>query len=342
MIVIIIPQLRSGGTEWQTLFLLKALKRFYDICLWIYVQNGADPETQAAFESLEIPIIYGSGWAATRQAAARQPQIILSYAINYYLPEILLKMLTGAVLITERRNQYHWLKTQRRRLMQETLRNILTRTVVCNSATVARRVAEMEYAVKSKLAVIPNSVNTFTPRPGGGPAIVAMSNIKAGKGLDIIARAFAGLRMRHVGDDIDFAIYGRLDEPAVWDNIPLEVVAQVYRGPGDRESVFSGALTLVHLSEAEGFPNAVLEAMSAGVVPIVSDIPVHRELFSDCALFADGQLQAEVAMEKLINLHASAPQEFAAMAQACRGVAARYSLDARSRAYRDLFDAHLH
>lgn len=339
-LVVLLPTLKSGGTEWQTLRLVRELAADMRIRLWVYSMKDADPALRRGFESLGIEIISGSGWNAIRTVAASRPAILLSYAINYYLPEILVTRMTGATLITERRNQYHWLNHQRRRIVQEALRNLLTRAVICNSNAVKATVSRMECAVSGKLTVIPNSVSPFTPAPGEKPAIIAMSNVKRGKGLDVVASAFADMRARHIGDDVDFAVYGRLDEPEAWASASPETVAQIYRGHRQREEAFSGAFALLHLSEAEGFPNAVLEAMSAGVIPILSGIPVHRELFSECALFADDAREAAQAMEKLIALHGEAPGELAARSQRCRLVAARYSLEARVAAYRKLLDAY--
>ncbi|MDE5591401.1 MAG: glycosyltransferase, partial [Helicobacter sp.] len=61
---------------------------------------------------------------------------------------------------------------------------------------------------------------------------------------------------------------------------------------GFREDVslfFKKADIFIHASTYEGLPNAVLEAASFGIPSIVSDIPVHREIFGEGegALFFD-------------------------------------------------------
>ncbi len=48
---------------------------------------------------------------------------------------------------------------------------------------------------------------------------------------------------------------------------------------------FKGADALILPSRSEGFPTVVLEAAALGTPVILSDIPVHRLLFSDMALF---------------------------------------------------------
>ncbi|MFH1430146.1 MAG: glycosyltransferase family 4 protein [Candidatus Uhrbacteria bacterium] len=44
------------------------------------------------------------------------------------------------------------------------------------------------------------------------------------------------------------------------------------------DALFANCLAFVHASRSEGLPIVVLEAGAAGVVPIVSDIPEHREV----------------------------------------------------------------
>ena len=87
-----------------------------------------------------------------------KPDVLLSYAINYYLPEILIRIVCGSYLITERRNQYHWIKQVGRNRIQELIRNYLTQKVVCNSESVAVKVRSYEPEVIPKIVKIHNGV----------------------------------------------------------------------------------------------------------------------------------------------------------------------------------------
>jgi len=70
--------------------------------------------------------------------------------------------------------------------------------------------------------------------------------------------------------------------------------------------LYKHALALVHVSMYEGFNLALVEAMSAGIPIIASDIPVHHEVTGELALFVDPKNvdSIGIGMHKLINDHA--------------------------------------
>lgn len=51
--------------------------------------------------------------------------------------------------------------------------------------------------------------------------------------------------------------------------------------------LYKQALALVHVSNYEGFNLSLVEAMSAGIPIVASDIPVHHEVTNESALFVD-------------------------------------------------------
>ena len=344
MVVIIIPSLQSGGTEWQTVFLVRALAARFAICIWIYDRQHIDPDLHRRLQEIVgLRIVFGGDFAGLRAVLRERPKIILSYAINYYLPEIALKLVSGAALITERRNLYHWMKTQRRARFQERIRNRLTTETLCNSESVAERVREFEPEVKNRIRVIYNAVSPMVRKCiAGKPAIIAVSNVKRGKGLEVVLQVFKVLRDEKIGDSVDFAIFGRLDEPGVFEGIDKAFLGEIYRGSAAQEEIYDSAIALLHLSESEGFPNAVVEAAAAGVIPILSDIPVHREIFSDCAIFVRGVDDAATATRELIRIWENDRSTFAQRVARCKALADRFSLSARVDQYESILLAYRH
>jgi glycosyltransferase involved in cell wall biosynthesis len=279
-------------------------------------------------------------WPTLCELLIKRPALIHSYAINYYLPEVVLRLLTGAVLVSERRNLYHWMKTQPRRRLQEALRNRLTRAVVCNSQSVADAVRVTEPDVADRLHVLHNSVEPLvlasTPQRN---TIVAVGNIKPGKGVERVIRIFQSLESEARSRGLHFAMYGRCDDTSLLADLDQSFVQRVYRGQVPKEQIFVDAFCLVHLSEAEGFPNAVLEAAVCGVVPILSDIAPHRELFFDCAVLVGDDAEALQAVRQALDWPGSGHEAFRHLSERCRATASKFSSERRAQRYQELFDA---
>lgn len=344
MLVFVVPNLQSGGTEWQTYFLIRALVSRYQVCLWVY---SDDRKSQRLYERYlllnNLTICFGGTIKAIVRLAKLKPKLIISYAINYYIPEIILSVITGAVLITERRNLYHWIKHEKRKILQEIIRNFMSCAVICNSKTVATKVVQMEPNVGTKIHVIHNSINDFAVQPvrNGKPSVIAVSNVKKGKGLENVVQVFQALRERAIGDTVDFAIYGRLDDPEVFLPFSDSFISEVYLGTADQQEIYGSALCILHLSESEGFPNAVLEATSVGVIPILSDIPVHRELFDGCAFFVSTLEEAIDVTSNIISIYLNQPDKLRELSSRCFLLASHYSLSTRVGRYTGIIDAHL-
>lgn len=340
MVVIILPSLQSGGTEWQVYYLARSLQARHALHVWVYDRVHIDARLHQAFQALPGVVLSFGVVAGLRALLTRRPRLILSYAINYYLPEIVLRLLTGAVLITERRNLYHWLQHQARRHLQEVCRNWLTRAVVCNSHAVVEAVRRVEPAVADRLHLLYNAVEHFVPATvTRRDTIAAVGNIKPGKGVELVLRIFQALEAEANERGVLFAVYGRCDDSSLLSEFDSSFLQRVYRGQVAKEQIFADTFCLVHLSQAEGFPNAVLEATACGVVPILSDIAPHRELFADCAVLVSDNEQALLAVRQALDWPGKGFDAFTRLSDCCRATAKQFSAELRAQRYLELFDA---
>jgi len=340
---VILPQLKSGGTEWQTIQLLKGLATSRSCIAWIYDGSAMNTSLLAALRAIgNVEVVLG-GAAALPNILKRRPKLIISYAINFYLWEVALKLLSGARLITERRNQYHWFVKERRNCAQECVRNLLTARVICNSRTVALRAAEVERFIGDKICVVPNALGIRPPEGMSDRGrVISVGNIKAGKGASQVLLAFEGIAAEPVASGVTFELFGRMDDPGVLSSVSPDAVAAFYKGERDRHGIFEGAICILHLSEAEGFPNAVLEAMAHGAVPVLSDIEVHRELFSAAAIYVSDARGARDVIEHLLAERAANPGKFEARRRKARELALGFSESRRVTAYEEIIADCLH
>jgi glycosyltransferase involved in cell wall biosynthesis len=121
------------------------------------------------------------------------------------------------------------------------------------------------------------------------PYLLFVGNLTASKNLPFLVHAFDQADV-----PVDLVLAGRpLDD--------LDAIQGIIHGTRSRERVhlvlqpsdtevnklYRGALAFVFPSRYEGFGFPPLEAMSAGVPVVASDLPVLREVLGDAALFAD-------------------------------------------------------
>lgn len=71
------------------------------------------------------------------------------------------------------------------------------------------------------------------------------------------------------------------------ENTKGEIVRTGFVTEEEKKELFKNALAFIHLSLYEGFNIPLLEAMHTGTPALVSDIPPHREVAQDAAVFLD-------------------------------------------------------
>lgn len=172
----------------------------------------------------------------------------------------------------------------------------------------------------------------------GQPTIVSIGRLTPGKGQLVLLRAAA--RVKADLPDFRLLLFGEgpgrivIEAQAAALDLGRNVRLLGYRS--DVWQWLGQASMMVSMSEAEGHPNAVLEAAAADVPLILSDIPAHREavgddgaLFvghGDDAALADAIRQVLADREAATGRAASALQRVAALtpAEAARRYVAIY------------------
>jgi glycosyltransferase involved in cell wall biosynthesis len=123
------------------------------------------------------------------------------------------------------------------------------------------------------------------------------------KGIHHLIKAFVRLetemKLVIVGDG-DIEYLNELKELAGDNN---NVIFLGFKAGEDLKQLFAGAFSLVQPSESEGLPLTVLEAMSYGVAPLVSDIPGNMEaIFNSGFTFKSGDVyDLERVLKEMIH-----------------------------------------
>ena len=140
-----------------------------------------------------------------------------------------------------------------------------------------------------RIVNVPNGVETHhAPRTDHrlhDPArVLYVGRLHSQKGLDTLLHAFAVLR-RQLDHRVTLRIVGAgpLGDTlvALADRLGISAAVDFVGQRDDVVRELDGADVFVLPSRAEGLSNALLEAMAAGIPPIVSDIPGNRDVVED-------------------------------------------------------------
>jgi glycosyltransferase involved in cell wall biosynthesis len=147
----------------------------------------------------------------------------------------------------------------------------------------------------SRIEVIPPGVTPRTPlgraRAAREPIVLFVGSLFNRRRLPDLIAAFARVaqslpesRLVIVGDD---RTWPRQDLPGIAERHGVGARTQFlsYVSDAHLSELYSRASVFAFLSEYEGFGLTPLEALAAGVPPVVLDTPVAREVYGDAAIF---------------------------------------------------------
>jgi len=216
--------------------------------------------------------------------------------------------------------------------------------VVANSDGLRRLAAQTDAQVP--IQVIPNGVDVAAfaeqSRDWSAARLVIVGRLVYQKGIDVLLQALAGLRdqaweLTVVGDG---PLRVQLEQQATDLGLNDRVVFVGWLDPAAVRAQLAQATLFPYPSRDEGMPNAVLEAMAAGLPVVATHIAGNEELVQDGVnghLVPRDDVDAlRAALEELIQDHALR----ASMGAASRAlVEANYAWERTADAYLDLIES---
>ncbi len=366
-ILVVVPQLLVGGTELHLLRVLPALdRRTFQVSVFTTQGPG---ELDAAFREAGLSVISGTGRlpGRIRGILSGLPLVALLRrmrpdVVHFFLPEAYLvgglaALLTGqGKRVMSRRSLNHysrarpfvrWLESRLHRRMHAVVGNSravldeLTaegvppqRLGLIRNGIEAARFAQVDRATARGMLQIPEAslvlamVASLLPYKGHADLLEALGRVRERlpEGwLPLVAGRDAGLEAGLRARAEALGIGGRIR----W----LGEVADV---PTLLQAADLGLLC----SHEEGFPNAVLEGMAAGLPMIVTDVGGCPEAVQDGVTGRVVPPRDPAALGDAIAELAAAPESRAAMGAAGQNrVAAEFSMEACVAGYERLYHA---
>jgi glycosyltransferase involved in cell wall biosynthesis len=285
----VVDCLNVGGTERQLCELLRRLDRERFRPQVACFKSGGEllrDLTALGVTPIEFPLRgsltqLNTAWQIARMAHwCKRTRVRIVHAHDFYanIIGVAAARLAGVRCIASRRDLAHWLTPTQRRGLRLACR--FADLVVANASAVAEQTANHFGVAPARLRVVPNGIDVALfdrlarhpphpplPRRRAAAARVVMvaSMHLPDKGHDDLLEAAAQLRHRGVAAQwllvSDGALRPRLQQKA--NALGLTEDIHFLGRRSDVASVLVRADVVVHPSWAEGFPNAVLEAMCA-------------------------------------------------------------------------------
>lgn len=289
-----IPHLGGGGAERVTALLSRGLSPVkYDVHLGIV--------TCLAYPSPTLPpwvTVHRMGARRVRAAALPllrlvrrlRPRIIISSMAHLNFLVLLLRPLfpsEARVLVRQNATVSSELDSDRLSAYTRWLYRLLypvADRIICQTHAMAVDLAEQSRISRTPLEVLPSPVDLVAARnatdsnpwSGPGPHLLAVGRLSPEKGFDLLLEAFSSVRHRFPNADLTILGEGPARSQLMGMRRELQLQAAV-RLPGyvQHPEIYSrGATLFVLSSRQEGMPNALLEAVAAGL-PIAT-LPSSR------------------------------------------------------------------
>ncbi len=294
-ILLLIPHLGGGGSEQVTALLAKGLSRNkYELHLGLATQSGAVSRPVlppwVTVHALGARRVRAGAIPLLRLVRQLKPDIILSGMAHLNFLVLLLRPFfpsSTRVLVRQNGTVSSILAQGGLPPYTSLLYRLLYRRadrVICQSRAMAADLAGQLELEADRIAILPNPVdlagildgiraakNDPDQWTGPGPHLLAMGRLSYEKGFDLLLRALAVVRTQFPHADLLIAGAGaeEWELKAQARSLGLESAVR-FAGHLDKPyGCFPGATLFVLSSRHEGMPNALLEAVAAGL-PVVA------------------------------------------------------------------------
>ncbi|NWF39498.1 glycosyltransferase [Mariprofundus sp. NF] len=297
-IVFVIDSLELGGAEHQLVMLAEGLnKRGYHCEVFALRAEGKFREV---LESLGIPVRNGrlsqgkdrhallrGVWTLWRSINENRPCIVHTYLpLSNFIGSVVARLAGASVVITSRRDLGKHQERESRWKYFDRISNALSNIVTVNSQMVGDDTIKRDGVDKKKIVCIHNGLNSsqfdFTDETrqlmrskfglsSSEFAWVKVANLAERKGHIDLLKAFSTISHNHaarlflVGEDRG----AQHEIEMMVNNLGLEEQVVILGGCSNIPDILSAMDGYVMASHSEGFSNAILEAMAAGL-PIVA------------------------------------------------------------------------
>ena len=285
-----IPHLGGGGAEQVVALLAQGLSRSkYEVHLGLVTESCMD-ETDVpagvAVHMLGARRVRMAAYRVLRLVRQLRPDVVLSGMAHLNFLILLLRPLFPAgtrVLVRQNATVSSSLAEGRLPAYTGLLYRLLYRQadgVICQSGAMAEDLALVTGLDRSRIAVAPNPLDLEGIRaafrgsslwPGPGPNLLAVGRLSPEKGYDLLLEAVATVRDRFPALRLTLLGKGAEEQSLrhLAASLGLDGVVE-FAGYQRRPYLyFPGATLFVMSSRHEGMPNALLEALAAGL-PVVS------------------------------------------------------------------------
>jgi glycosyltransferase involved in cell wall biosynthesis len=222
--------------------------------------------------------------ALRRYIRQRQVDIVHTFATKASIVGVLAARGSGAKVVTSRRNMGYWYSTRLLHLFRYLNRH--TTRVLANSQRVKRLAVETEGLAPEKVDVLYNGVDLERYAGGAAPAqptVGIVANYRPVKDLGLFLRA-----ARLVAAEVPEAVFLLAGQGPLRDDLgrlagDLGISERVTFTDGRGEvPEFLRRMSVGCLSsESEGFSNAILEYMAAGLPVVATDVGGNAEAIED-------------------------------------------------------------